>query len=575
MVFGNTWTMSVDGTASQPWWTSGVVWARVASTGLLLVGLGLYGVDLTPKQISLPLAPLVVDPLLPVSSVLPIRKGALAGRNLLIVTIDTTRPDRLGFYGNSDIATPNLDRLAARSAVFTRALATTPITLPSHASILTGLYPHHHGVRTNGLPPLEPDQTTLAELLSEHGYETAAFVSSFILERQFGLDQGFTLYDDETHDEAAVMGYSERRADRTTDRALEWLRGSHERPFFLWVHYYDPHASYAPPEPFEETSENSYDGELAFIDQQVGRLLDGVTTYSDRDALVVVTSDHGEGFGEHEEQSHGFLVQEATLKIPLIITTTGGLAAPARIDNLASQVDLMPTVLSLLGLPVPDGIDGVDLTEPRESPRVVLAETHYGETIYGWARLAAIYRGNFKYVDGPNPEFYDLAKDPAEQHNLFSQRRAEADSLSRQLIEVRGEDADTLSVSPMKLDQESIERLESLGYVAPAPWARRGNRAGPDPARMVGTLTEMLLLATGLEHAHEAAAWTRPILIALGEALPRDEHELLAAYEEFAMAEPDFAPVYSQLEWLYKRLGRMEDAAASRQRFEHLVQPGP
>ena len=575
MVFGNTWTMSVDGTASQPWWTSGVVWARVASTGLLLVGLGLYGVDITPKQISLPLAPLVVDPLLPASSVLPIRKGALAGRNLLIVTIDTTRPDRLGFYGNSDIATPNLDRLAARSAVFTRALATTPITLPSHASILTGLYPHHHGVRTNGLPPLEPDQTTLAELLSEHGYETAAFVSSFILERQFGLDQGFTLYDDETHDEAAVMGYSERRADRTTDRALEWLRGSHERPFFLWVHYYDPHASYAPPEPFEETSENSYDGELAFIDQQVGRLLDGVTTYSDRDALVVVTSDHGEGFGEHEEQSHGFLVQEATLKIPLIITTTGGLAAPARIDNLASQVDLMPTVLSLLGLPVPDGIDGVDLTEPRESPRVVLAETHYGETIYGWARLAAIYRGNFKYVDGPNPEFYDLAKDPAEQHNLFSQRRAEADSLSRQLIEVRGEDADTLSVSPMKLDQESIERLESLGYVAPAPWARRGNRAGPDPARMVGTLTEMLLLATGLEHAHEAAAWTRPILIALGEALPRDEHELLAAYEEFAMAEPDFAPVYSQLEWLYKRLGRMEDAAASRQRFEHLVQPGP
>jgi len=567
--------MSVDGTESRPWWASGVAWTRIASAGLLLVGLGLYGVSLAPKQISLPLAPLVVDPILPVSSVLPIRRGALAGRNLLIVTIDTTRPDRLGFYGNADIATPNLDRLAARSAVFTRALAVTPITLPSHASILTGRYPHHHGVRTNGLPPLEPDETTLAELLSEHGYETAAFVSSFILERQFGLAQGFTRYDDETHDEAAVMGYSERRADRTTGRALEWLRGSHERPFFLWVHYYDPHAVYFPPEPFEETSANSYDGELAFIDQQVGRLLDGVTASSDQDALVIVTSDHGESFGEHGEQSHGFLVHEAALKIPLIVTTTGGLPAPARIDELVSQVDLMPTVLSLLGLPVPGGLDGVDLTEPRESPRVVVAEAHYGEAIYGWARLAAIYQGNFKYVDGPSPEFYDLANDPAEQHNLFSERGEEADSLRQHLMEVRGQAADTLRSSPLELDKESIERLESLGYVAPGPRARGGGRAGPDPTRMVATLTEMLLLATGLEHGHQAPAWTRPILIAVGKALPRDERELLVAYEEFAAAEPDFAPVHRELESLYKRSGRMGEAAASRRRFEHLVRPGP
>jgi len=567
--------MSLEGTASRRWLASGIVWVRVASAGIFLVGLGVYGVALTPKQISLPLAPLVVDPGLPVSSVLPIRPGALAGRNLLIVTLDTTRPDRLGFYGNADIATPNLDRLAAGSAVFTRALATTPITLPSHASILTGRYPHHHGVRTNGLPPLDLDQTTLAELLSEHGYETAAFVSSFILERQFGLAQGFTRYDDETHDEAAVMGYSERRADRTTDRALEWLRGSHERPFFLWVHYYDPHANYAPPEPFEETSENSYDGELAFVDQQVGRLLHGVTASSDQDALVVVTSDHGESFGEHEEQGHGFLVHEATLKIPLIITTTGGLAAPARIDRLASQVDLMPTVLSLLGLPVPDGIDGVDLTEAPESPRVVVAETHYGEAIYGWARLAAIYHRNFKYVDGPNPELYDLGKDPLEQHNVFFQRGEEADSLSRQLMEVRGQAADTLRSSPMELDRESIERLASLGYVAPAHWASRGGQAGPDPARMVAKLTEMLLLATGLDRDHEAPDWTRPISIVLGEALPRDERELVAAYVDFATAEPDFAPVHRHLELLYKRSGRMGDAAESRRRFENLLRPGP
>jgi hypothetical protein len=235
----------------------------------------------------------------------------------------------------------------------------------------------------------------------------------------------------------------------------------------------------------------------------------------------------------------------------------------------------MPTVLSLLGLPEPDGIDGVDLTEARKSPRAVVAETHYGETVYGWARLAAIYKGNFKYVDGPNPEFYDLAKDPAEQHNLFAQRGEEAHSLRRQLIEIRGQDADTLRASPMELDRESIERHASLGYVAPAPWASRGGPAGPDPTRMVAKLTEMLLLATGLDRDHEAPDWTRPISIALGEALPRDERELVAAYVDFATAEPDFAPVHRHLELLYKRSGRMGDAAESRRRFENLLRPGP
>ena len=573
--FRNNWTMNTEGSASRPGWASGFVWIRVASAGVLLSGLIHYGVNLAPQQISLPLVPLAVDSNFLVSSLLPLRSGALAGHNLLIVTIDTTRPDRLGFYGNDEIATPNLDRLASRGAVFTRALATAPITLPSHASILTGRYPHHHGVRTNGLPPLESGETTLAEVLAEHGYDTAAFVSSFILEKQFGLAQGFGRYDDETHSESAVMGYSERRADRTTDRALEWLRRSGPRPFFLWVHYYDPHASYSPPEPFEDSSANDYDGELAFVDQQVGRLLEGVAASSDEDALVVVTSDHGESFGEHGEQSHGFLVNEATLRIPLIVTTTRGLSTPVRIDELVSQVDLMPTVLSLFGLPAPAGLDGEDLTEHAEPARVVVAEAHYGEAIYGWARLAAIYQGDFKYVDGPSPKFYDLASDPAEQINLVSERGERAASLRQRLMEVRGDAADSLPVSSVELDRESIERLESLGYVAPSTVTRSSGREGPDPARMVATLTGMLLLATGLEQEHEAPAWTRPILIAFGKALPRDELELLAAYEEFAAAEPDFAPVYKELESLYRRSDRMSDAETAQRRFEQLVRSGP
>lgn len=557
-----------------PWWASGVAWIRLASAGFLLVGLGLYLDNLFPRQLSLPLAPLVVEARSPATDSLPLQPGAFAGRNLLLITIDTTRPDRLGLYGNSEIATPNLDHFAARGSVFTRALAATPLTLPSHASILTGLYPHHHGVRSNALTPLEDGQTTLAEVVSRHGYDTAAFVSSFVLARQFGLAQGFDQYDDETYEKAAVMGYAERHAEATTARALSWLRGSRDIPFFLWVHYYDPHTTYRPPKFFEESSANAYDGELAFIDQQVGRLLEGASVASEEDALVIITADHGEGFGEHGEQSHGFLVQEATLRIPLMIGSTGGIATPSQIDQLASHVDLMPTVLSLLGLPGPEGLDGIDLTRAAEPGRVVLAESHYGQASYGWARLAAIYQRSLKYVDGPNPELYDLASDPEERHNLFLERTEEAARLRGLLLEARGPAADILVSSSQELDRESVEKLEALGYVIPRQDANQTSGEALDPKLMVPRLTEMLMLLTGLEHGHEVPDWALPVLIALGKALPRDEPELILALEEFAAAEPNFAPVHQQLAEFYRRSGRLESAAASRLRFEQLVGSG-
>jgi len=555
----------------RPWWASRVAWIRLASAGLLLVGLGLYLDNLAPGQISLPLTPLVVDARLPLLEALPLQPGTFAGRNLLLVTMDTTRPDRLGLYGNSEIETPNLDHFAARNSVFTRALAATPITLPSHASILTGLYPHRHGVRSNGLAPLEDGQTTLAEVLSRYGYDTAAFVSSFVLAEQFGLAQGFNRYDDETHEKAVVMGYAERRADATTARALSWLLRSRDTPFFLWVHYYDPHATYQPPEFFEESSANAYDGELAFIDQQVGRLFEGVSAASEEDALVIVTADHGEGFGEHGEQSHGLLVQEATLRIPLMIGSTGGIATPSQINELVSHVDLMPTVLSLLDLPQPKGLDGIDLTRAAKPGRIVLAESHYGQASYGWARLAAIYQSSLKYVDGPNPELYDLATDPKERHNLFLESTEEAERLRELLLEARGPAADTLVSSSRELDRESVEKLEALGYVVPRHDTAQNSREALDPKLMVPKLTEMLMLLTGLEHRHEVPDWALPVLIALGRALPRDEPELLLALEEFASAEPNFAPVHQQLAEFYRRSGRLESAAASRLRFEQLV----
>ena len=553
-------------------WASRDLWIRLASAGVLLVGLEWYVSQLIPKQLSLELAPLVLDARLPLARSLPLRPGSFARRDVLLVTIDTVRPDRLGLYGNAEIETPHLDRFALGSAVFVRAYAVTPLTLPSHASILTGQYPHRHEVRANRLPALAPGTQTLAERLAEQGYDTAAFVSSFVLDARFGLAQGFHLYDDEIEEAPLARRYAERRADETTDRALAWLRTERRSPFFLWVHYYDPHAEYDPPAAFEQSSANAYDGELAFIDQQIGRLIEGVKAASEAEVLTIVTSDHGEGLGEQGEQTHGLLVQEATLKIPLIIGAVGGPPRPARIDGLVSQVDLVPTISSLLGLAPPKGTDGHDLTKRRAPDRSVLVESHYGEMAYGWARLAAIYRNGLKYVDGPHPEFYDLTADPSEENNLVNQREDTVGDLHAQLVELRGPDADGDSTSALELDPEALARLAALGYVS----TRRGTvpgvrREGPDPKQMLPQLTRMLGLVAGSERGDDVPEWVEWLLQLSGRAPPRDEGELLAALEKIARESPDFSPVHMELSSLYEKVGRLREAQASRRRLESLL----
>jgi len=548
----------------------------LASAGILLVGLEWYVAQLVPAQLSLELAPLVLDARLPPARSLPLRAGSFVGRDVLLVTIDTVRPDRLGLYGNAEIETPNLDRFALGSAVFARAYAVTPLTLPSHASILTGQYPHRHEVRANRLPPLAPGTRTLAERLAEQGYDTAAFVSSFVLDARFGLAQGFRLYDDEIEEAPRARRYAERRADETTDRALVWLRTERRSPFFLWVHYYDPHAEYDPPEAFERSSANVYDGELAFIDQQIGRLIEGVkAAASEGEVLTIVTSDHGEGLGEQGEQSHGLLVQEATLKIPLIIGAVGGPPRPARVDGLVSQVDLVPTISSLLGLAAPEDSDGHNLTKPPPSDRTVLVESHYGELAYGWARLAAIYRNGLKYVDGPEPEFYDLSVDPREEDNLVDRREEAVGELRARLVELRGDDADRLSSSSGQLDAESLARLAALGYVsADREVVSVKGWDAPDPKRMLPQLTHMLELMTGPDHGQEVPGWADWLLRIRDRAPPRDQNELLAALEALAREAPDFAPVHLELSSLYERTGRSREALESRMRFESLLQNG-
>jgi len=522
-------------------------------------------------QLEVPLAPLSVRSDLSRSDSLPSTPGALAGRNVLLVTLDTTRPDRIGCYGNSAIETRNIDRLAASGVVFTNALATSPVTLPTHASILTGLYPHRHEARDNALYRLSSEHTTLAEVLSAHGYVTAAFVSSFVLDARFGLAQGFDHFDDYTGRRSSVTGNAERRADETTDRALAWLSRERRRPFFLWVHYYDPHVVYKPPVEVEDRAENPYDGEIVFVDQQLGRLLDAVAAATAGRALVVLTADHGEALGEQGEWTHGYLLQEATLRIPLIMSAPGGLGRGFRFDKRVSQVDLMPTLLALLGIPAPTDLDGVDLLARPGTARPVLAEAHSGHANYGWARLAAIYRGSHKYVDGPVPELYDLDRDPLAHHNLAGEQRALAADLRRQLRALRGPNAELLPPPAFELNPGDVERLQALGYAAGGLPEARDGLEGPDPKAMLPTMNRLLSLMGALEEGTGRSRTLRWLASLRGSPSPRTVAELIHELEVLAAEQPDFAPVHHYLAKFYELEGRHDAARDAEKRFEDVI----
>ena len=379
-----------------------IFWGRALSLLFIALSLISYVRDGKPRFVPLPMKPLEVAANTTAVPAIPGAPGALRGRNVVMVTLDTTRPDRLGFYGNRSIQTPTLDRLAAEGVIFSNAVATATSTLPTHSSIFTGLYPHHHGARANGLYRLAPEQRTLAEMLSDEGYDTAAFVSAFVLAEQFGLNQGFAHYDDETGALSVAAGYAERRAEDTTNRAIEWLKAKRSRPYFLWVHYFDPHQAHTPPARFREQNSHPYDGEIAYMDHELRRLLDEVGRTSEDEPLIVVTADHGEALGEHGEQSHPYLEYDATL-----------------------------------GMEVSQTLDGVDLATEIDPHRAVISEVVEGQVNFGWAGLAVLYRGSLKYIDGPNPELFDLARDPLEKRNLVSEQHLLADEMKRSLRTLR------------------------------------------------------------------------------------------------------------------------------------------
>jgi arylsulfatase A-like enzyme len=525
---------------------------RLVSAALLLVGLGLYlKQSWRPSGfVPIPIQPLVLSPERPSVPSLPAESGSLAGQNLILVTLDTTRADRIGFYGNDEIETPNLDLLASKGVSFTKAVATAPATLPAHASILTGLYPHHHGVRANLQFRVGKEQQTLAEVLSGNGYETAAFVSSIVLDEGFGLDQGFGVYDDHTALASGDTAFPERRGNETTDRAISWMRANSKRPFFLWVHYYDPHTTYEPPDPFASQYKLAYDGEIAFVDQQFGRLIEAVESLKGPETFVVVTSDHGEALGEHGETAHGYLVQEATIQIPLIMYSKRGLQGGIHVDSRASQVDLMPTILPLLGIATPEGLDGVNLALPPDLERAVMATTLEGRVEYGWARLSALYEGRWKIVDGPRPELYDLSTDPIGHVDLSTTKPGELLRLQGRLNELRGTGSDLFVPSDNDLDWREIEQLKALGYVVGGEAGKwiSASGPGPDPREMIPLLTRVAPIANAPDRA-----------------------DAIRKLEVLASEHSDFAPIHLFLSILYELEYQSEKASRARARLRAII----
>lgn len=395
------------------------------------------------------------------------------GPSFVLVTIDTLRADHVGAYGAEDVATPTLDRLAAEGALFETTVAVAPLTLPAHTSILTGLYPPRHGVRHNGIFRVSPDTPTVAQALSRAGWQTGAFVGAAVLDAEFGLDRGFDRYDDTTGaDRASGNGYPERSAAEVTDAALAWLGGV-RGPYFLWVHYYDPHAAYTPPEPWgSRFVDRPYDGEIAYVDHQLGRLLSGLAPRLDRnDTYVMVTSDHGEGLGEHGEADHSYLVYDADLRVPWIVT--GPDVAPRRIETVVSHASVAPTVLGLARLEAPGPFDAPDLSlvlRGKAAPESgwAYAESLAGRLDHGWSALYAIRGQSFHYVRAPSPELYDVQADPRQLANLLPAERGTAAAAVHEAgVHLAGVLAHDRPLETVALGAERRTQIEALGYLVP------------------------------------------------------------------------------------------------------------
>lgn len=391
--------------------------------------------------------------------------------NVLLITLDTTRADRIGCYGYKMAKTPNLDRLASKGVMFSNAYCQVPLTLPSHCSILTGTYPLYHRVHSNGGYYLVPDNHTLAEKLEGNGFETAAFVSSFTLDSRFGLDQGFDFYDDKFDTEEVLKSFfSERRADKVFTSFSDWLDKNYYSKFFAWIHFFDPHAPYEPPSPYkEEFADRPYDGEISYMDFYIGKIMKKLT---DLDLIgntfIVLVGDHGEAFGEKRERDHGLFIYDVTMKVPFILYSEYGLPRGMTVDARVRLIDVMPTILDMLNIPPADEGQGISLLsyveEESGGDLSSYIETYFPREYYGWSELIGLVDGEWKYIQAPKPELYNLKRDPGEKMNLFFENKMVSSELTEKLKNVIEQYSTEKAMGKRKMSLEEQEKLLSLGY---------------------------------------------------------------------------------------------------------------
>lgn len=512
-------------------------------------------------------------------------------RNVLLLSLDTLRADRLGSYGYEAADTPNLDALANRGLRFEQATSVMPLTLPAHSSLMTGTYPATHGVRDNGGFYLGEEHLTLAEILSAEGMRTGGFVGAFVLDSRWGIAQGFDHYFDAfdltAFDQAPGMDAIQRPGSEVVDQALRWLEQDPQRPFFAWVHLYDPHTPYEAPEPFRSafpaTLDGAYDAEIAATDAQVGRLLN--TLEADGrldDTLVVVVADHGEMLGEHGEVTHGFFIYDAAVRIPLLIAGPGVPAAV--IDDQVRIVDLLPTVLGRLGLEPPEPIEGVDLwplTRGRSLRLVAHSESWFPRIHYGWSELQSVQDGRYKLIRAPEPELYDLQEDPREEHNLASRDPdrvvAMTAGLDRLLETATAMAPAPTSSSPAEIDPETAARLEALGYLGSSGSSRSLEDDGVergDPkdkiglynlmkeATSVASLGDLDLAIAKIEQALAEDPEIVEAHMLLGNFHRKAERpaEAVAAYREALARDAEHREALYSLAVAYKDQGRLDEA---------------
>ena len=434
----------------------------------------------------------VLAALLPcgLAATVPARRPA---PNVVLITIDTVRADHVGCYGATKVKTPTLDGLARDGIVFERAISQVPLTWPSHAAILTGTYPFQNGVQDFTGQPLDPRFRSVAQIFKQQGYTTGAVVSAFVLDRSWGLARGFDYYDDAFSAEAfrhKDIGLVDRKAGESVTRAISWLLKTPRRPFFFWLHLYDPHSPYDPPEPFRSLYKGHlYDGEIAYADHELGRLIGWLKQNQlyDRTAIVLL-SDHGESLGDHGEKEHGFFVYNSTVHIPLIVKPpTGSGFRPGRVARPVETVAVAPTLTRLAGMKneIQKQFSSPGLlSDSTENDTASYSESFYSFSSFGWSPLHALQTSRYHYIEAPTPELYDVIADPQEKNNLASQQTATVAVLEDKLQSLLQHNPFKLAGSGNSgLSPEALEKLRALGYVAyRSPVSPEALAAGlPDP----------------------------------------------------------------------------------------------